>query len=147
MKEDILKYLKSIHRSYNTFRILLFMALCVAAYFTIQGEKWAIALIVVFVLLYIVVAIVLGTNFFQKTVVEARRVQNRIEFSTEKKKYSYDLTCVKVFEKKNRKYVVTFEDDTSRDSFIFYQNLPFKGYAFQYFTEDKINELLFDDVE
>lgn len=145
MREAILKYLKRVHRYYNIFRILLFIGLCVTVFFAMQKNEWAIALIVAIALLYIAVAIVLGVNFFQKTVVDATRKGTRLEFSTEKKKYSYQLSCVKKFEKKGRKYVVVFEDEVSRDSFFFYQNLPFKSYAFSYFTEEKMKELFFSE--
>lgn len=139
MKEGILKYVRIIGKLYIAFTVVVFAVIMVCLVYAFNQIYAFYIITPALIVLWLVVYALYALRVSLGTVVGIEVTDEVVHLKTKRKTYTYDRErgCENVRIKGN-KFVATFANEKSRDSFILYRRVLFSKYQDEQFTVEDV---------
>lgn len=139
MKEGVQRYVSIMKKLFLIFSFIAIPAFMTCLVFAFSGFSVFIYISPAVGVLYLAVYGFYAMFVSMGTVIGMEITDKMIHIKTKRKTFSYDVHagCVDM-KVTDRKFVGTFETQTSRDKFTFYRRVLFSRYSDEQFTVDEI---------
>lgn len=139
IKEGVRRYVQIMKKLFLIFSFIAIPAFMVCLVFAFSGFPVFVYIAPAVGLVYLVVYGCYAMCVSMGTVIGIEITDKILHIKTKRKTFSYDVHsgCVGM-KVTDRKFVGTFETQTSRDKFTFYRRVLFSRYSDEQFTVDEI---------